>query len=90
MNDTSRQQIWVMRHAETAWSLSGQHTGLTDIPLTAKGEKAASELKPWLSKMNFSTVLSSPLTSDDHSKTQWVGITGATRTPAFGVGLWCL
>ena len=46
MNDTSRQQIWVMRHAETAWSLSGQHTGLTDIPLTAKGEKAAAELNP--------------------------------------------
>ena len=62
MNDTSRQQIWVMRHAETAWSLSGQHTGLTDIPLTPKGEKAAGELKPWLSKMNFSSVLSSPLT----------------------------
>ena len=57
----TRQQIWVMRHAETAWSLSGQHTGRSDIPLTSKGEKAASELKPWLAGMEFSTVLSSPL-----------------------------
>lgn len=57
----TRQQIWVMRHAETAWSLSGQHTGRSDIPLTSKGEKAASELKPWLTGIQFSTVLSSPL-----------------------------
>ena len=62
MNDIKRPQIWVIRHAETAWSLSGQHTGLSDIPLTSNGERAAAELKPWLTKMNFSTVLSSPLT----------------------------
>lgn len=60
-SNNDRPQIWLIRHAETAWSLSGQHTGRTDIPLTPKGEKAAAELKPWLAKIPFDIVLSSPL-----------------------------
>ncbi|MCE9619696.1 MAG: histidine phosphatase family protein [Planctomycetes bacterium] len=55
-----RPQIWVIRHAETEWSLNGRHTGRTDIPLTARGDEAARELKPWIDKVAFGTVLSSP------------------------------
>jgi probable phosphoglycerate mutase len=54
-------QIWLVRHGETAWSLSGQHTGRTDIPLTARGEQNAAALKPRLAVRSFAKVLSSPL-----------------------------
>ena len=37
--------IYVARHGETAWSITGQHTGLTDLPLTERGEHNASRLK---------------------------------------------
>ena len=67
MEHEKKPQIWIIRHAETAWSLSGQHTGLTDIPLTAKGEKTAGDLKPWISKMNFKKVFSSPLGRAQHT-----------------------
>jgi broad specificity phosphatase PhoE len=53
-------QIWLVRHGETAWSLSGQHTGRTDIPLTARGEQDAAALKPRLAGHSFAKVLSSP------------------------------
>ena len=53
-------QIWLVRHGETAWSLSGQHTGRTDIPLTARGEQDAAALKPRLAGRAFAQVLSSP------------------------------
>jgi probable phosphoglycerate mutase len=49
------------RHGETAWSLSGQHTGLTDLPLTEKGEKDARELGERLRGMSFTRVFTSPL-----------------------------
>jgi probable phosphoglycerate mutase len=55
-----RPQIWVIRHAETDWSLNGRHTGRTDIPLTERGCEAARELKPWVSRIKFGAVLSSP------------------------------
>jgi broad specificity phosphatase PhoE len=52
--------LYLVRHGETAWSLSGQHTGSTDIPLTAKGEDEARALIPWLAKIQFDRVFASP------------------------------
>ena len=55
------QQIYLIRHGETEWSLSGQHTGTTDIPLTENGRKVARLLEPVLAKETFALVLTSPL-----------------------------
>ena len=54
-------QIYLARHGETAWSLSGQATGRTDIPLTDKGERDAQALGARLKGLNFAHVLTSPL-----------------------------
>ena len=54
-------QIWLIRHGETEWSLSGAHTGRTDLPLTAEGEKKAAALRPVLASRNFKLVLTSPM-----------------------------
>jgi probable phosphoglycerate mutase len=53
--------IHLARHAETAWSLSGQHTGLTDLPLTERGERHARLLGERLAGRTFAKVLTSPL-----------------------------
>ena len=53
--------IYLARHGETAWSLSGQHTGLTDLPLTETGVRNARRLGERLSGMKFVAVWSSPL-----------------------------
>jgi probable phosphoglycerate mutase len=53
--------IYLARHGETAWSLSGQHTGLTDLPLTEQGEQNARALGERLSRLTFSNVFTSPL-----------------------------
>jgi len=53
--------LYLVRHGETEWTLSGQHTGLTDLPLTKKGEEQARRLRPRLMAVKFATVLSSPL-----------------------------
>jgi broad specificity phosphatase PhoE len=52
--------LYLIRHGQTAWSLSGQHTGRTDIPLTALGEDEARGLLPWVGRTRFSRVLTSP------------------------------
>jgi broad specificity phosphatase PhoE len=54
-------EVFLIRHGETEWSLSGQHTGSTDIPLTEHGEAMARLLAPVLADRNFSLVLCSPL-----------------------------
>lgn len=53
--------LYVARHGETAWTLSGQHTGLTDVPLTLRGEQEALRLGERLSGLTFARVLTSPL-----------------------------
>lgn len=66
MND-GPPRIFVVRHCETAWSLSGQHTGLTDLPLTERGERDALRLRERLSGMTFDRVLTSPLQRAKHT-----------------------
>jgi probable phosphoglycerate mutase len=53
--------IYLARHGETAWSLSGQHTGLTDLPLTDRGERNARQLGQRLQGLKVSRVFVSPL-----------------------------
>lgn len=59
--DEKLPSIYLARHGETAWSLTGQHTGLTDIPLTARGEQNAVRLGERLRGITFAAVVSSPL-----------------------------
>lgn len=60
MNETLP-NIYLVRHGETAWSLSGQHTGLTDLPLTTRGEENARALGRRLRGIAIASVLASPL-----------------------------
>jgi probable phosphoglycerate mutase len=53
--------VYLARHGETEWSLSGQHTGLTDLPLTDRGESNARRLGERLKGLNFAKVFTSPL-----------------------------
>ncbi len=55
------QIVYVARHGETAWTLSGQHTGLTDLPLTENGEHTARLLGDRLKGLQFAKVWTSPL-----------------------------
>ena len=54
-------EIYLARHGNTAWTLSGQHTGLTDLPLTPGGERNALRLGERLKGMTFAKVFTSPL-----------------------------
>ena len=58
---TALPTIYLARHGETAWTLSGQHTGLTDLPLTANGERNARRLGERLKGLQFAGVFTSPL-----------------------------
>jgi probable phosphoglycerate mutase len=53
--------IYLARHGETAWSLTGQYTGLTDLPLTERGERNAARLQERLKGLKFAKVFTSPL-----------------------------
>ena len=54
-------RVYLVRHGETAWTISGQHTGRTDIPLTERGEDDAQELSARLRGLSFAKVFTSPL-----------------------------
>jgi probable phosphoglycerate mutase len=53
--------LYLARHGETAWSLSGQHTGLTDLPLTERGERNARQLGERMKGLTFARMFTSPL-----------------------------
>src|SRR6202045_2336602 len=53
--------VYLARHGETAWTVSGQHTGVTDLPLTTPGEVQARQLGERLAGLTFAGVLTSPL-----------------------------
>ncbi|HEU4714928.1 MAG TPA: histidine phosphatase family protein [Pyrinomonadaceae bacterium] len=61
MSGVELPMIYLARHGETAWSLTGQHTGLTDLPLTPVGESNARKLGKALNSVTFARVFSSPL-----------------------------
>lgn len=54
-------ELWLVRHGETEWSRSGQHTSRTDIPLTDKGRERAAKLRDYLAGRGFDAVLTSPM-----------------------------
>src|SRR5690349_860147 len=54
-------ELVLVRHGETEWTLTGQHTSYTDLPLTAHGEEQARSLAPMLASRNVARVLTSPL-----------------------------
>jgi probable phosphoglycerate mutase len=54
-------KVFAIRHGETAWSLSGQHTSTTDIPLTDNGRRLARRMRPVLAEEKFALVLCSPM-----------------------------
>ena len=63
----------LLRHGETEWSKSGQHTGRTDIPLTPAGEAAAAALAPLLARCDIVAVLSQPGAARGHGPPSWPG-----------------
>lgn len=52
--------LWLIRHGETEWSASGKHTSRSDIPLTARGQRAAQAIGQYLAGQEFSLILTSP------------------------------
>lgn len=58
---SEKHPVILVRHAETAWSKSGQHTSYSDIPLTEDGRRSARDLRPILDGWDFALALSSPL-----------------------------
>jgi len=72
--------LFLVRHGETEWSVSGQHTSWTDLPLTQHGEEQAKSLAPLLSGRTFSLALTSPLGRAIRTA-ELAGITGALTDP---------
>lgn len=59
--------VYLARHGETAWTITGQHTGLTDLPLTERGERNAEQLGERLCEVTFAKVFTSPLRRAVHT-----------------------
>jgi broad specificity phosphatase PhoE len=57
----SVQEVFLIRHGETEWSLNGRHTGISDIPLTENGRQVARRWRPFAATRTFDLVLTSPL-----------------------------
>ena len=70
-------RLYLIRHGETGWSLSGRHTGRTDLPLTPNGEDEARELGKHLLEIPFAQVLTSPLKRAQ----QTCGLAGLDKNP---------
>lgn len=73
-------KLWLLRHGETDWSMSGKHTGLSDVPLTSEGERLAGELQPRLARLRLGLVLTSPLRRARHTA-DLAGFGDATLEP---------
>ncbi len=71
-------EIVIVRHGETEWSLSGQHTGRTDLPLLEEGREGARRLAPLLAEQQFSLVLTSPM-SRARETCELAGLGGAAE-----------
>src|SRR5512139_1365916 len=71
-------ELWLIRHGETAWSRAGLHTGRTDVPLTARGERQAARPGRRLAGREFALVLTSPLLRA-HETCRLAGYGGAAR-----------
>ena len=85
---TSLPEIYLARHGETAWTISRQHTGLTDIPLLKQGENDAIQLGRRLQGREFTKVLvSPPRTSSPNLRTGRLRRQGRGRSRAARVGL---
>ncbi|NGO06351.1 histidine phosphatase family protein [Streptomyces sp. HC44] len=72
--------LLLVRHGETEWSLSGQHTSWTDLPLTQRGEEQAKFLAPLLAGRTFALALTSPLTRAVRTA-ELAGLTSAATDP---------
>jgi probable phosphoglycerate mutase len=60
-------ELWLIRHGETEWSAAGRHTGATDVPLTAAGERQAAALRDMLAEVRPALVLCSPRRRAQHT-----------------------
>ena len=58
---SSGTELWLIRHGETEWSVSGAHTSRTDVQLTMRGRKRGEELRDYLAAVKFDAVLTSPM-----------------------------
>ncbi|GAA3881085.1 histidine phosphatase family protein [Streptomyces lacrimifluminis] len=72
--------LLLVRHGETEWSASGQHTSWTDLPLTPRGEEQAKSLAPLLAGRTFARVVTSPLTRAVRTA-ELAGLSGASTDP---------
>lgn len=73
--------LYVVRHGETAWSKTGQHTGVSDIPLTPEGEAQAATLADRLGGLTFKAVFTSPL-QRAHRTCELAGLAGSAQKDA--------